>query len=62
MESDITFESVQYSQESNDKQIDDRNEIERINSTFDKIQKNEQQILIESSMRTMWQAIKDDEW
>ncbi len=62
MESDIAFESVKYSQQSNVKQINDRNEIELINSTYDKIQKDEQQIFIESSMRTMWQAIKDDEW
>ncbi len=62
MESDIAFESVKYSQQSNAKQINDRNEIELINSTYDKIQKDEQQIFIESSMRTMWQAIKDDEW
>lgn len=62
MESDSAFESVKYSQQSNVKQINDRNEIELINSTYDKIQKDEQQIFIESSMRTMWQAIKDDEW
>ena len=37
-------------------------EVERINAVYDKIPKEEQLAAAHSSMRTMWEAVKNDTW
>lgn len=40
----------------------DKAEVERINAVYDKIPAEEQLATAKSSMRTMWEAVKDDTW
>lgn len=40
----------------------DMAEVERINAVYDKIPAEEQLAIAHSSMRTMWEALKDDTW
>lgn len=37
-------------------------EVDRINAVYDKIPKDEQLEMAHASMRTMWEALKDDTW
>ena len=37
-------------------------EVDRINAVYDKIPKEEQLEIAHASMRTMWEALKDDTW
>lgn len=37
-------------------------EVDRINTVYDKIPKEEQLAAAHSSMRTMWEAVKNDTW
>lgn len=45
----------------NDSEVD-MAEVERINAVYDKIPAEEQLSIAHSSMRTMWEALKDDTW
>ncbi|MBO7637497.1 MAG: hypothetical protein J6S91_00825 [Treponema sp.] len=45
----------------NDSGVDEA-EVERINAVYDKIPAEEQLAIAHSSMRTMWEALKDDTW
>lgn len=40
----------------------DQAEVERINAVYDKIPQEEQLAAAHSSMRTMWEAVKNDTW
>lgn len=40
----------------------DEKEVERINSVYDKIPADEQLSVVNASMRTMWEALKNDTW
>lgn len=40
----------------------DEKEVERINSVYDKIPADEQLSVANASMRTMWEALKNDTW
>lgn len=40
----------------------DEAEVERINAVYDKIPAEEQLAAAKSSMRTMWEAVKNDTW
>ena len=37
-------------------------EVDRINAVYDKIPQEEQLVAAHSSMRTMWEAVKNDTW
>lgn len=37
-------------------------EVDRINAVYDKIPQEEQLASAQSSMRTMWEAVKNDSW
>lgn len=37
-------------------------EVDRINAVYDKIPQEEQLASVQSSMRTMWEAVKNDTW
>ena len=37
-------------------------EVDRINAVYDKIPQEEQLAVAHSSMRTMWEAVKNDTW
>ena len=37
-------------------------EVEKINAVYDKIPEEEQLSIAHSSMRTMWEAVKNDSW
>ena len=45
----------------NDSLVDEA-EVERINAVYDKIPADEQLAAAHSSMRTMWEAVKNDTW
>ena len=45
----------------NDSGVDEA-EVERINAVYDKIPAEEQLAIAHSSMRTMWETLKDDTW
>ncbi len=45
----------------NDSNIDEA-EVERINAVYDKIPAEEQIAAAKSSMRTMWEVLKNDTW
>lgn len=45
----------------NDSLVDEA-EVERINAVYDKIPTDEQLAAAHSSMRTMWEALKNDTW
>lgn len=40
----------------------DENEVQKINNVYDKISEEEQLSIADSSMRTMWEAVKNDSW
>lgn len=40
----------------------DENEVQKINNVYDKISETEQLSIADSSMRTMWEAVKNDTW
>ena len=40
----------------------DENEVQKINNVYDKISEVEQLSIADSSMRTMWEAVKNDSW
>ena len=40
----------------------DENEVQKINNVYDKISEAEQLSIADSSMRTMWEAVKNDSW
>lgn len=40
----------------------DENEVQKINNVYDKISEVEQLSIAYSSMRTMWEAVKNDSW
>lgn len=40
----------------------DENEVQKINNVYDKISEIEQLSIADSSMRTMWEAVKNDSW
>ena len=40
----------------------DENEVQKINNVYDKISEVEQLSIADSSMRTMWEAVKNDTW
>ena len=40
----------------------DENEVQKINTVYDKISETEQLSIADSSMRTMWDAVKNDTW
>jgi hypothetical protein len=39
-----------------------QSEVEKINAVYDKIPEEEQLSIAHSSMRTMWEALKNDTW
>ena len=47
--------------ENNNLQIDE-NEVQKINNVYNKISETEQLSIADSSMRTMWEAVKNDSW
>ena len=47
--------------ENNNLQIDE-NEVQKINNVYNKISETEQLSIADSSMRTMWEAVKNDTW
>ncbi|MEE0879658.1 MAG: hypothetical protein UH788_10335 [Treponemataceae bacterium] len=47
--------------ENNNPSIDE-NEVQKINNVYDKISEEEQLSIADSSMRTMWEAVKNDSW
>ena len=47
--------------ENNNSAIDE-NEVQKINNVYDKISEEEQLSIADSSMRTMWEAVKNDSW
>ena len=59
------FEKVQLllakKRAANESEIDPA-EVERINAVYDKISAEEQLAIAHSSMRTMWEAVKNDTW
>lgn len=40
----------------------DEAEVERINAVYDKIPADEQRVAAASSMRAMWESVKNDTW
>lgn len=47
--------------ENNNSAIDE-NEVQKINNVYGKISEVEQLSIADSSMRTMWEAVKNDSW